>query len=195
MSEPGTEITWLVERWGQGDESALEPLVELVYDDLRQIARRHLRTLAGGQTLGTTALVNELYLKLAGVQESTWGGRAQFFAFCSKAMRHILVDHARRSQATKRGGDRVQVSLSRAAHEVEPESSDLVALDEALDFLATKSERMARIVECRFFGGLSVAETAETLGTSIRTVEREWARARAYLHTLLAPGQLGLESG
>jgi len=181
------EVTRLVERWSEGDASALDQLIEIAYDDLRQIASQRLNGWRQGHTVETTALVHELYLRLAGVQESAWGGRAQFFAFCSKAMRRILIDFARRKQAAKRGGGYVHVALDEAATGMAAEAVELVALDEALTALAEHNERMARIVECRFFGGLSVAETAEAVGTSGRTVEREWARARAYLQYLLSP--------
>jgi RNA polymerase sigma factor (TIGR02999 family) len=188
MSDPRDEVTGLVQRWSRGDESALDRLVELAYDDLRRIAHRHLRHGPTGRTIGTTVLVHELYLRLAGVSEAVWGGRAQFFSFCSKAMRHILIDHARRGGALKRGGNRHQVPLSDVAAAMETEAVELIALDEALKLLAARNERMARIVECRFFGGLSVPETAEAVGTSSRTVEREWARARAYLGRALTAG-------
>lgn len=187
MSEAINEVTRLVERWSQGDEGALDRLVELAYDDLRVIARRHLRNAPADQTIGTTVLVNELYMRLAGVTEASWGGRAQFFAFCSKAMRRILIDYARRQSALKRGGARIRVPLTDNAAAVEAEVAELLAVDEALEVLAAHSERMARIVECRFFGGLSMPETAEAVGAPIRTVEREWARARAYLSQLLEP--------
>lgn len=193
MEDPTGEITHLVERWSQGDELALDRLVELVYDDLRRIARYHLRRQPVGRTFGATVLVHELYLKLAGIQEGSWGSRGRFFAFCSKAMRRILIDYARQHQTMKRGGARVQVPLAEDSVIVDAETAELLALDEALELLAARNERMARIVECRFFGGLSVPETAETLGTSTRTVEREWARARAYLRQVLSPEHLRLD--
>jgi RNA polymerase sigma factor (TIGR02999 family) len=183
------EVTRLVERWSEGDASALDRLIEIAYDDLRQIASQRLNGWREGHTVETTALVHELYLRLAGVEESAWGGRAQFFAFCSKAMRRILIDFARRKQAAKRGGDYVHVPLDEASAGMAAQAFELVALDEALTALGKHDERMARIVECRFFGGLSVAETAEAVGTSGRTVEREWARARAYLQYLLSPDE------
>jgi RNA polymerase sigma-70 factor, ECF subfamily len=186
MSESAGELTHLVNCWSRGDDSALDRLIQFAYADLRRIAHRHLRSSQRGRTISTTVLVHELYLRLAGVTESSWGGRAQFFAFCSKAMRRILIDYARQRGAAKRGGDRVQVTLSDQAAAVDQEAAQLLALDQALDMLAARNERMARIVECRFFGGLSVPETAEAVGTSSRTVEREWARARAYLSQILA---------
>jgi RNA polymerase sigma factor (TIGR02999 family) len=185
------EVTRLVERWSRGDATALDRLIELAYDDLRQIASRHLRGQRPGHTIETTALVHELYLRLAGVSANEWGGRAQFFAFCSKAMRHILIDYARRRQAMKRGGAHIQVPLEENSASVDAEAAELLALDEALQALAARNERMARIVECRFFGGLSVPETAEAVGASQRTVEREWARARAYLQHLMSAEQDG----
>jgi len=188
MVEPRAEITHLVERWSQGDETALDPLIELAYEDLRVIAHRQFRSIPS-DTLGTTALVHELYLKLAGISEGSWGGRRQFFAFCSKAMRHILIGHARRRSAAKRGGGDKAVPLSPELAAVEAEALELLMLDEALGLLAERNARMAKIVECRVFGGLSMIETAEAVDASKRTVEREWARARAYLsHVLTREG-------
>lgn len=183
------DITRLVERWSDGEPGAFDRLIELVYDDLRRIAHHHLELGRRSGTIDTTSLVHEAYLKLAQVDEGTWRGRAQFFAFCSKAMRHILVDYARRRQAEKRGGARVRVPLTEDSATVEQDDlAELLALDTALDGLARRSPRMARIVECRFFGGMSVPETAEALDSSTRTVERDWARARAYLHEALTAG-------
>jgi RNA polymerase sigma factor (TIGR02999 family) len=181
MEDRSREVTELVDRWSAGDESAMDLLIELAYDDLRQIAHRHLRNAPAQGTLGTTALVHELYMRLCGVSEVDWGGRKQFFSFCSKAMRRILIDYARRQGAAKRGGGLVRIPLELAAEERDVQAFELLALDDALTRLESRSERMARIVECRFFGGLSIPETAEAVGTSTRTVEREWARARAYL--------------
>jgi len=185
------EITRLARQWSDGDEYAFERLVELVYDDLKRIARSHVRRTDGGATINTTALVHEAYLKLAGAEPTDWGGRAQFFAFCSKAMRRILIDYARERNALKRGGGQVQVPLTPESAVVDQEATTLLAVDEALKALETRDPRMAKIAECRFFGGLSVSETAEALSVSSRTVEREWARARAYLHQLLGPDRPG----
>jgi RNA polymerase sigma factor (TIGR02999 family) len=179
------EITRLVRRWGKGDDEAFDRLVELVYDDLWRIAHRQLDGGARGATVDTTALVHEAYLKLARVEGGAWEGRAQFFAFCSKAMRHILIDYARRRSAEKRGGARTRVPLRDDSAAVEAEVTRVLGIEEALTQLERRNERMGRIVECRFFGGMSVADTAEALGTSTRTVEREWARARAYLYAAL----------
>lgn len=182
--DPG-EITRLVELWNEGDERAFHRLIDLVYDDLRAIAHRHLQLDRDDPTIDTTALVHEAYVRLAGSQERVWRSRGHFFAFASRAMRHILIDYARGQQTAKRGGTRIQVPLGENTVAVESEAADLLALDAALEMLAARSERMARVVECRFFGGLSVTETAEALGASVRTVEREWTRARVYLRHAL----------
>jgi RNA polymerase sigma factor (TIGR02999 family) len=179
------EITQLVRRWSEGDAAAFDRLIELAYDDLRRIAHHHLALGGRGQTVNTTALVHEAYLKLAKVEGGSWESRAQFFAFCSKAMRRILIDYARRQAAAKRGGERTRVPLTEDAAVIEAEVTRMLGVEEALRELEQRDERMGRIVECRFFGGMSVVDTAEALGTSTRTVEREWARARAYLHRAL----------
>lgn len=185
MNESRGDITRLARSWSEGDENAFDQLMELVYDDLRRIARSHVRRGMGSDTVNTTALVHEVYLKLAGVEDSEWQGRAQFYAFCSKAMRRVLIDYARERKAEKRGGQRVRVPLTPESAVVESEVTEVLALDQALKALEAKDRRMARIAECRFFGGLSVSETAEALSVSTRTVEREWARARGYLYHLL----------
>ena len=179
------EITRLARRWSDGDEDAFDRLVELVYPDLRRIAHHHLAGASRGRPVDTTALVHEAYLKLAHVEGGVWDGRAQFLAFCSKAMRRILIDYARRRSATKRGGERIRVPLRDDSAVVEAEVHRVLEVEQALQRLERHNERMARIVECRFFGGMSVSDTAEALGASVRTVEREWARARAYLHEAL----------
>lgn len=181
MPDQSAEITRLVERWSDGEEDALDLLIEVVYDDLKGIARRHLSLGAHDAVLDTTGLVHEAYLKLAGAGKGSWPSRAHFFAFCSKAMRRLLIDHARAGSAAKRGGTRVQVTLSDDAASVEAEILDILSVEQALVRLEARSTRMAQIVECRFYGGMSVLETAEALSASPRTVEREWTRARAYL--------------
>ncbi len=158
---------------------------ERLYEELRVVASRQLRRAPAAYTLGTTGLVHESYLKLAGLEGSEWRSRAQFFVLASRAMRHILVDHVRGRHAQKRGGGALQVTLSPELAVDERSIVDLVALDDALARLGELSERMERIVECRFFGGLSVPETAEALEISVRTVEREWTRARSYLYQWL----------
>lgn len=179
-ADPGA-ITSLLSRWSQGDTAAFPELVALAYDDLRAIAHQRLLASSGGETLATTALVNEAYLRLAGREGGSWESRAHFYAFAARAMRHILVDHARRAAADKRGGKRVQVPLEDHLAVSTDDQRDVLGIDEALERLAEWHPRMAQVVELRFFGGLSVAEVADTLGTSVRTVEREWTRARAYL--------------
>ncbi|HEX5520703.1 MAG TPA: ECF-type sigma factor, partial [Longimicrobiaceae bacterium] len=157
-----------------------------LYEELRALARRHLGRDGAVHTLSPTALVHESYLKLADLVTGHERSRAQFFALASRAMRHILVDHARGRNAQKRGGGALQVTLHPELAADEPSIFDLLTLDDALSQLGQLSERLERVVECRFFGGLSVPETAEALGTSVRTIEREWTRARAYLYQLLA---------
>ena len=130
-------------------------------------------------------LVHEAYVKIAGAEGAEWAGRAQFFAFCSQAMRRILIDFARRKSSEKRGGARIRVPLRDDSAAIEADIAEILTIEDALARLEVRSERMARIVECRFYGGMSVADTAEALGTSVRTVEREWARARAYLRRAL----------
>lgn len=188
MSASKSEVTLLIDRWRSGDQNAFDRLVDLVYDDLRRIARRHLRRSHPHHTLDTTGLVHEAYLKLAAVQDGSSTSRAQFFAFFSKAMRRILIDYARARRAEKRGGTRVRVPLTADAATVRAQAVEILAVDEALDQLTKRDPRLTRVVECRFFGGLSVPETAEALGTSNRTVERDWARARAFLYRALVPG-------
>jgi RNA polymerase sigma factor (TIGR02999 family) len=172
---------------GRTDPAALDRRYDQLYDELRVLARRHLRNARDGHTLDTVGLVHESYLKLASLQGGQWHSRAQFFALASVTMRHILVDYARARRAGKRGGGSLQVTLRPEHPAADRPIVDLLALDEALTRLGRHSERMERIVEYRFFGGLSMAETAEALETSVRTVEREWTRARTYLYRLLAP--------
>lgn len=188
MIEERSEVTRLVERWSDGEDGAFQRLMELAYDELRRIARHHLDLGARDAVLNTTVLVHEAYLRLARVDEWDGRGRAQFFAFCSRAMRHILVDFARERQAAKRGGTLVRVGLRDDSATVEAAAADLLVVEDALRKLEAKSERMARVFVCRHYGGMSVKETALALDTSERTVEREWARARAYLSQALGYG-------
>ena len=192
LPSPGPEavgdMTRLMQRWSAGDRDAFDRLIELVYDDLRRIAHRHLEVGSRVGTVDTTALVHEAYLKLVAADGGRWASRAQFFAFCSKAMRRLLIDFARRRTAEKRGGGAVRVPLPEDAAVVDAEVMRILAVEEALQKLEQRDERMARVVECRFFGGLSVPETAEALNTSSRTVERDWTRARAYLYQALGDG-------
>jgi RNA polymerase sigma-70 factor, ECF subfamily len=182
------EVTRLANLWAGGDRDALDQLIDLVYEDLRRIAHRQIANgWGGGETVNTTGLVHDAFVKLAGVSSHEWLGRGQFYAFCAKAMRRILIDSARARGADKRGGGRVRVPLTPATAAVDPDVLRILAVDEALKWLEDQDERLAAIAECRFFGGLSVEETGEALGVSARTVEREWARARGYLYRRLAP--------
>lgn len=181
MTEPGSEITRLVHRWSEGEEGAFDRLMELVYDELREIAHYHLQLGARDAVLDTTVLVHEAYLRLARVAEWEGRGRAQFFAFCSRAMRHILIDFARHRRRAKRGGAIVRVPLRDEMATVDAAAADLLVVEDALQRLGSENDRMSRVFECRYFGGMSVQETADALNTSTRTVEREWAKAKAYL--------------
>jgi len=182
----GGEITRLAARWSAGDREAFQSLIELVYDELRELAHRSMGSSRPDAVLDTTVLVHEAYLRLARVEGSAWPSRAHFFSFCARAMRRIVIDFARRQAAEKRGGARVQVPLAADAAVTGADLAEVLAVEDALARLEQRNGRMARIVECRFYGGMSTAETAEALATSTRTVEREWARARAYLQQALA---------
>jgi RNA polymerase sigma factor (TIGR02999 family) len=167
-----------------GDE--LRDLFSTVYDALRHVAHRHLRAEATGHTLGTTGLVHEAFLELAQLDHIRWPGRAYVLAAASQAMRRILVDYAVARRAQKRGGGAVAEPLDDAVAMATARGDELLALDEALDRLSATDARSARVVECRFYGGMSVEETAEALGTSPATVKRDWTMARAYLNRELA---------
>ncbi len=180
-------ITQLLLKWSEGDEASLNQLTPLVYDELRRLARSYLRRHAFRHSLQPTVIVHEAWLKLVDQRQVTWQNRAQFFGLAAKVMRDLLVDHARERQARKRGGDQARVSLSVAAGYAGPEVEeiDLLALDEALHRLAATNARRSRVVELRFFGGLTGAETAAALGVSEGTVERDWNLARAWLYNEL----------
>ena len=186
MSSDSGTITVLLSQWSEGDERAFEQLVTLAYDDLRAIAHRRLQA-GRPDDLATTALGHEVFLRLVGRVDGQWESRAHFYAFASRAMRHILVDHARRRNAERRGGGAVPLALDEAQLAAPTEATDVLGVDEAIEQLAARHPRMAKVVELRFFGGLSVPEVAEVLDTSVRTVEREWTRARLYLLELLGP--------
>ncbi len=174
-------VTELLLSWRAGDEAALAQLVPLVFDELRRLARRHMRSEKSGHLLQTTALVNEAYVRMIDLSRVRWQDRAHFFAMASKLMRRILVDFARAGAAKKRGGDQLIVPLEGHAIVGEAPDTDLVALDDALNALAKIDERKSRVVEMRFFGGLSVEETAESLGVSPETVARDWRMAKLWL--------------
>ncbi len=182
------DITRLLSAWGSGDQAALDRLVALVYDELSRLASRALRGQGVGHTLTTHALVHESYLNLVVRSVGESKSRAHFFALASKVMRRVLIDHARHRRAQKRGGDQVHVTLGSAAAAATPDLEQLLDLEAALTALAKKDERLAEVVECRFFGGMTVDETAEALDVSRRTVEREWTRAKAYLYRALTEG-------
>ena len=171
----------LVERWNEGDREALDEIVEFLYDDLRAIAHRSLSMERSDHTLSTTALVHEAYVKLSERTGSGWKGRPQFLALASKVMRNLLIDYARRRNALRRGGNEIHVPLDESREGADSEVVELLTLDQALNRLEERDERMARIVECRFFGGMLHAEIAEAVRVSVSTVERDWTRARAYL--------------
>ena len=179
------EITILLKAWGAGDQSALNRLTPLVYDELRRMARRYMRKERAGNTLQTTALINEAYLRLVDVQSVGWQDRAHFFAVSAQVMRRILVDAARARGSAKRGGLVIRVDHSAAVDlDQIPEigrSAELIALDDALKALAEIDPRKARVIEMRFFGGLSVEETASVLGISPQSVLRDWKLAKAWL--------------
>jgi len=174
-------ITRLLKEWSDGDRRALDRLTPLVYEELRHQAARYLRRERPGHTLQTTALINEAYLRLIDAKDVHWQSRAHFFAIAANLMRRILVDHARRRDADKRGGSQVRVQFDEALAVADETDVDLLAIDEALDRLAAIDPQQARVVELRFFSGLSVEETAAALGVSAKTVKRDWSVARAWL--------------
>jgi RNA polymerase sigma factor (TIGR02999 family) len=169
----------------EGGRGAVDRLLPVVYDELRRMAGDYLRGERQDHTLDATALVHEAYLKLVNQRTGGWGDRKQFFAVASKVMRRILVDHARRRRAAKRGGGRRKTALDDAVASFDERSVDLVAFDEALAKLGAVDDRKSRVVELRFFGGLSVDETAQVLDVPLRTVERDWTMAKAWLRTEL----------
>ena len=181
-SDAPHEITKLLLDWSNGDQSALERLTPLVYEELRRLARRYMVHERAGHTLQTTALAHEAYVRLIDQSRVQWRNRAHFFAIAAQLMRRILVDYARRRRYAKRGGERQKISLEPAAVVSQEITADLVALDDALKSLADIDSRRSRVVELRFFGGLSVKETAEVLSVSVETVMRDWNLARAWLY-------------
>jgi RNA polymerase sigma-70 factor (ECF subfamily) len=183
MSVSETDITTLLHRFQQGDEHAQSALISAVYSELKIIAARYMRRESGSHTLQTTALVNEAYLKLVNVKNAQWQDRAHFFAVAAQVMRRILVDHARRHIAGKRGGGFDVLPLDEGLVFTPQRSRDMVKLDEALDRLEKSDARVAQVVQLRFFGGLSIEETAEALRVSPRTVKREWTFGKAWLKT------------
>ena len=184
--KPIEGITQLLIKWSDGDHGALEELMPLVYGELRRLARSYLRRERPDHTLQPTALVHEAYLRLIDQRRANWQNRSQFFGIAAQMMRRILVDHARLRQAGKRGDRDYQVSLDQADLVANQQAVDLLGLDDALNRLVTFSLQQSRIVELRYFGGLTIAETAALLGVSHATVEREWSVARAWLRRELS---------
>jgi len=183
MADPSSkvEVTQLLRAWGGGDDQALDKLTPLVESELHRLAHRYMARENPGHTLQTTALVNEVYLKLVNVQDMTWQDRAHFFAISARMMRHILTDFARSRHFQKRGGAAVHVTLDEALMVSPQQDEDIVALDDALHQLASVDSRKSQVVELRFFGGLSVEETAEVLKISRETVIRDWKFAKVWL--------------
>lgn len=180
------EVTRLLVDWSNGDKSALDKLMPLIYTELRRLAHHYMSRERPGHTLQTTALVNEAYLRLVDQRNVHWRNRAHFFAISSQLMRRILVDHARSHAYQKRGGGARQVSLDEAAVTSEERAADIIALDDALTHLAAIDRRKSQVVELRFFAGLSTEETAEVLEVSPATVERDWRMAKAWLYRMIS---------
>lgn len=176
------EITRLLKAWGSGDKAALDALTPVVYNEMRRMARRYMQNERAGQTIQATALVNEVYLKMIDVAIANWQDRVHFFAVSASMMRRILVDRARARGSAKRGGAGRKVNLDDAPELASPgRDREIVALDEALNTLAAMDPRKARVIELRFFGGLSVEETADLLGISPQSVMRDWKLAKVWL--------------
>jgi RNA polymerase sigma-70 factor (ECF subfamily) len=186
LSEPN--VTELLLEWQHGDMDALDRLTPLIYDELRRMAHRYVQRERAGHTLETTALVNEAYLRLMGQEKMDWQNRAHFFAVTAQVMRHLLIDHARRRHFAKRGGEAQQVALEEVTVLSQERAAELVALGEALDSLARIDPRKSRVVELRYFGGLSLEETADVLEVSLMTVRRDWRAAKAWLYRAVTSG-------
>ena len=184
--DPSKQVTELLVRWRGGDKAALDSLMPLVYNELHRIATRYLQKERSDHTLQSTALVHEAYVRLAEQDLPQWQNRAHFFAVAAQLMRQILVDYARSHRASKRGGDICKVGLDDAGDKAEALDVDIIALDDALKRLAEMDSHQSRVVELKFFGGLSIEDTAEVLGISASTVKRDWISARAWLHRELA---------
>ena len=180
------EVTELLVRWRAGDATALESLIPLVYDELRSLAQHHLRSERPNHTLQSTALVHEAYVRLVDSKPPALQNRSHFFGIAARLMREILVDHARAQRTAKRGGEACTLALDEALNVADRTDVDVLRLDDALKELARLDERQSRIVELRFFTGLSIDETADVLGISPATVSREWTTARAWLHRELS---------
>jgi RNA polymerase sigma-70 factor (ECF subfamily) len=181
-----SEVTQLLINWSRGDRTALDELIPLVETELRRLARHYMARESPDHTLQTSALINEAYIKLIDQQNVPWQNRAHFFAVAAKVMRHILVDHARKHGYAKRGGGARRIPLDDAVARIDQKATELVALDDALNTLAVLDPRKSQIIELRFFGGLSIEETAEVMKISSPTVQREWRSAKAWLRRELS---------
>lgn len=188
MTASATDVTQMLQDWRSGDKSALDKLMPIVYDELRRIASNYLRKQRPGHTLQTTALVHEAYMRLVGKEDTDWQNRAHFFGFAAKTMRYVLMEYAALKETEKRGGGQIKLSLDEAIGTPEKQDFDLSALNDALETLAAMDERQCRIVELRFFAGLSNEEIAEALGISLATVNREWRLAKAWLRSEILKG-------
>jgi RNA polymerase sigma factor (TIGR02999 family) len=186
MTAPTNDVTQLLVAWGNGDQTARDQLMPLVYAELHRLAHRHIRKERPGHTLQTSALVNEAFLRLVDQREMHWQSRAHFFGIAAQMMRRILVDYARKRRFAKRGGNQLQVSLNEELLAAKQRSADVVLLDDALTQLAEVDDRKSKVVELKFFGGLSIEETAEALGVSPGTVMRDWTLAKAWLRRAMS---------
>jgi RNA polymerase sigma factor (TIGR02999 family) len=186
MDPQPQQITELLKSWSQGNQAAIDKLVPLVYDELHRLAQRYMSDERPGHALQTTALVNEAYLRLVDSSNLSWDGRSHFFGVCAQVMRRILVDWARSRQSLKRGGDVRALDLDEALAVAKERGTDLVAIDDALKALTAVDPRKGQVVEMRFFGGLSVKETAEVLKVSPETVQRDWKLAKSWLRRELS---------
>jgi RNA polymerase sigma factor (TIGR02999 family) len=183
------EVTRLLHAVSEGSSEAFDRLLPVVYDSLKQIARAHLRGRGNNKTISTTDLVHDTYLKMSAQSGMEWEGRSHFFAVASRAMRQILVDYARRKNAVKRGNPHGRITLTSRKNSYELNLAEILTLDQALDALQQLNDRLRKVVEYRFFGGMNEEEIAEVLGISTRTVERDWMKARMFLHRELYPDE------
>jgi RNA polymerase sigma factor (TIGR02999 family) len=188
MTRSPEEVTRLLVDWGNGDVGALEQLTPLVYEELRRLAHQHMNRERADHTLQTSALLNEAYLRLTQQRNMQWQNRAQFFAIASRLMRRVLIDYARARNYQKRGDGATRISLSEVAYVSEDRADELLALDEALNSLESFDKRKSQVVELRFFGGMSVEETAVALDVSPNTVKRDWSTAKAWLYRNIKKG-------
>ena len=182
MSHAPEDLTKMLIQWSEGDRDALDRLMPIIYDELRRIAKRHFRRERPDNTLQPTALVNEVYIRLVDQKGVSWQSRAHFFGIAARLMRQILVDYARKRHFAKRGGNAIQVSLDEAAIVSGERAAEMIALDEALNDLAEIAPEQSRIVELRFFGGLTIEETAEVMQLSVDKVKRDWVMAKTWLY-------------